>query len=399
MNKYGYIYIGGDRSKAQQTKVGKTIREPNKRISETTNPDYYLYHSYRVAAEDLSKVEKAIHKKISKSYKRIKFVHTNRNSEWFECSTQEADDICAEYFEKEQTRQKKELEEKANLESFNQDKRDILHHFTYYYHPVLKEFYDLENNYKKRRSELEKELLPSHQTSQLNFFGIPAWLFSNALIAFIVSLFVSTLSPLSSLESFFICFIIFAIYNREALEIIKIITNKSSLQEEVDTYLCSSIFTELSAKVSALNSYEKSVRVVTLGKEFPSPPYKPEDLTEQLRKVRNYIENAAASDEPCQITTSRQILGKDQVDSGNAERTSIFQIKSSSFTTNSSQAKIGKPKNNNSFILQDFVDEQRTQNQQKKGQDNEWRWYHWLILYLVIKTLFILGRFGDQIFQ
>lgn len=384
MNKYGYIYIGGDRSKPQQSKVGKTTRKPEKRVSETTNPDYYLYHSYRVPIEILSRAETAIHKRISKSHKRIKFVNTNRNSEWFECSTQEADDICAEYFEKEKTRQKKEHEKKVHLESFQQAKREILSHYAYYYHPVLREFVHVEKRYNEKRINLRNEFLPKYRTSYLNISGILSWLFTTGLLALIVSYLTSSILDIKSSSLFIICFIIFAIYNRDFLEISKVKIHNESLERDIESHIPHSTFIDLSNIVSALEAYEKKVKGVPLDGVFPAPPFKPEDLVEKLKELSSLLDNESTSDSSSEKRKPSQILENDQsIRHSHGHRASESSVLMSRETINPfrEQSKAIDVENN--------VD----------SKEGGARWYHWLIIYLVIKAIFILASFGVQTFQ
>lgn len=93
----GYIYIAWDRSKPELSKVGMTEQTPEKRISQTENPDYELYKAYKLERLDVRLVEKNIHEQLAKLCIRRKHKSTSRNSEWFECPPSKALEIVSDY--------------------------------------------------------------------------------------------------------------------------------------------------------------------------------------------------------------------------------------------------------------------------------------------------------------
>lgn len=131
--QFGFIYVGFDKIK-NESKVGMTFRQPSKRISETTNPDYALFNSYKIMLEhprDLKILEKKIHSAlVKKGIVRRKFGN-DRITEWFKCKPEVADQICADVIgwakskrqlqiEKEEARRKFLLEESVRRAEMQQ---------------------------------------------------------------------------------------------------------------------------------------------------------------------------------------------------------------------------------------------------------------------------------------
>ncbi|MEZ8107034.1 GIY-YIG nuclease family protein [Vibrio cortegadensis] len=86
----GYIYIAQDATKPNKAKVGMTSKSPHKRISQTENPDYELFAFYEVADQKLKQTETTIHEILANEFQRIIHRSSNRQSEWFLCSPQQA---------------------------------------------------------------------------------------------------------------------------------------------------------------------------------------------------------------------------------------------------------------------------------------------------------------------
>lgn len=119
----GYIYIAWDITKPNQCKVGKTTRPPSSRISETTNPDYELYHSFDVGYTRLDFIEQDIHAKLVKSgVKRRVHRSTGKPSEWFDYPKEQADEFIASYLENAKSKEKQRLEAIAERQKANDER-------------------------------------------------------------------------------------------------------------------------------------------------------------------------------------------------------------------------------------------------------------------------------------
>lgn len=94
----GYIYIGADDEKPNICKIGHTSRSVSVRATETTNPDYYIYHQYALKGLSSSQVENLIHQHIlNKGIIRKVHIKSGLPSEWFECTPAYADNIISEF--------------------------------------------------------------------------------------------------------------------------------------------------------------------------------------------------------------------------------------------------------------------------------------------------------------
>lgn len=175
-----------------------TTRDPKKRISDTTNPDYTLYHSYQIAADnpnELRRVESTIHRELVKAgIVRRKF-ENNKNSEWFKCKPEIADQICAEVIGKVKTKKQQELAREAAREKAKHEeslrKMEIdkkLDKFKGTYGPVLKA---LEQKASEHQALLDKNISAwkvQQSTYKPNFFEWTKYLYTSIASSFVFAL-------------------------------------------------------------------------------------------------------------------------------------------------------------------------------------------------------------------
>lgn len=82
-----WIYIGADPDTPWRSKVGMTSGQLNTRDSSPHNPEYGLYHAFKVkegiADKDVRDIEREIHRFLGSRYFRYRHRESNRESEWF----------------------------------------------------------------------------------------------------------------------------------------------------------------------------------------------------------------------------------------------------------------------------------------------------------------------------
>lgn len=169
-----YIYINGDREKPYRSKVGKTTRSVKERTSETTNPDYFNYHSYKVADAQLDSIEKQAHAAIKRAGHKCVLHHsTKKPSEWFECTPEQADEIIAQLFK----------DEASKIEASRQrQKLSALRINTIDYFEKSSKLYELQtavHDYHEKAREVEASL---HRKYEKKIIKSEAWFSNNKFV-------------------------------------------------------------------------------------------------------------------------------------------------------------------------------------------------------------------------
>jgi hypothetical protein len=308
MSDTGFIYIGGDRDKPFRAKVGKTQRNPNVRISETTNPDYYLYHYYEVPINKLSSSERFIHQLLSKRFTRVKFIKTDKHSEWFDCSTQEADEVCAEYLDNQKSLFEKEKQIQEKFKAFTENRNAALEHYKTNYSGLESQLKEVIDDYQKSRNVIQTKLIQQYKSNKIDLLGIPIWLATYFLPLAIFSVLSKAFLNQSFWQVFLILAGIWALIDHRSIfnSLIKEKVNDIEVQKALRERFPDDRLNEAKLIFENLIAYQAKMKSLNMNERFPEIKYQLPFLKQKIGIFQSCITNLSKADEPKAEKTPEQ---------------------------------------------------------------------------------------------
>lgn len=300
MSSTGFIYIGGDKSKPLRAKVGQTQRQPALRISETTNPDYYLYNSYETHINKLNSTEHSLHRLLSKQFHRVKFPNTGRYSEWFDCSPQEADKVCAQYFNEQKSLLEKRQLMKEKSEAFILKKNAALEYYTHHFSPLESQLKEVIDNYQKNRNIIQTKLVQKYKSNKIDMLGIPVWLATYFLPIAIFSFLIRVVLKQPFWQIFLILAGIWALIDYRSIfnMLIKEKVNNVAVQKKLGEHFPDERLDEAKLILEDLIAYQVRMKRLKMNEGFPEIKYPLPLLKQRIKLFQSDIINQTKDYEP-----------------------------------------------------------------------------------------------------